>query len=320
MVKASYLSILVAFTLLLAPRTAKAQGHSGIPEIDSLPLYDWSVGTQGLSYSKALTLSVLAPGGGQFYGHHPVRGGFLVGLETLLAGLAAYSNLVDIPRWKDQAGEALDSADLLFQMESGLAPDSVATLESRRLDKVEFARQRTQLASQQQDLARSQFAWAAGLHVYGILDAMEIAYLSNHRDLRTRSVRSAMYRGMFFPGGGQLYNHRYGKFGLLWMTLGASAVSAHSRQEMVTLLNHRLRTARAEAPSGQSTAISELEKDRTLYRKRRNQYFWGMSIFYVYAVLDGMVDAALSDFDAPQHFAVNITPTGAFACELRVPF
>ena len=320
MANASALKVFASFALLMAFRPVKAQGHSGIPEIDSLPLHDWSVGNLPLSYTKALTFSALAPGGGQFYGHHPIRGGFLVGMETVLFGLAAYANLVDIPHWKEQAGQALDSADALFLRESVATPDSVAILERRRLDKVEFARQRTQLASQQQDLTRSQFAWAAGLHVYGILDAVEIAYLSNHRDLQTRSVRSAMYRGMLFPGGGQLYNHRYGKFGLLWMTLGASAVSAYSRQEMVTLLNHRLRTARAESPGGQSSAITELEKDRTLYRKRRNQYFWGMSLFYVYAVLDGMVEAALSDFDAPQHFAVNVTPTGLIAAEIRLPF
>jgi TM2 domain-containing membrane protein YozV len=320
MMKTILFSIFGCLGLLLSPMPAYSQGHSGIPEIDTLPLYDWTVGTRSLSYSKALTLSALLPGGGQIYGQHPVRGGFLIGLETLLLGLATYSNLVDIPAWRDQAREALDSADALFQREGGLSPDSAASLERQRLDKVEFARQRTQLASQQQDLTRSQFAWAAGLHVYGILDAVEITYLSKHRDNKTRSISSALYRGMLFPGGGQLYNRRYGKFGLLWMTLGASAVSAYSRQEMVSLLNHRLSTARLENGSGQSLQVKELEKDRTLYRKRRNQYFWGMSLFYVYAMLDGMVDAALSDFDAPQHFALSLTPSGAIAGELSLPF
>ncbi len=320
MARTLQLPVFAFLALVIVPGPTAAQGHSGIPEIDSLPLYDWSVGTHPLSYAKAFTFS-LVPGGGQIYGGHPVRGGFLIGLETLLLGVATMSTLVDIPHWRDQAGDALDSADALFRMQGGVSPDSAATLENRRLDKVEFARQRTQLAAQQEDLVHSQFAWAAGLHAYGMLDAMEIAYLSKHRDTRTRSVRSAMYRGMLFPGGGQLYNRRYGKFGLLWMTLGASAVSAYSRQEMVSLLNHRLSTARLEARGGGSLgAVTELEKERTLYRKRRNQYFWGMSLFYVYAILDGMVDAALSDFDAPQHFAVNVTPAGALACELSLPF
>ncbi len=303
---------------------AKAQGHSGIPEIDTLPLNDWQAATDTLSYRKAMGLSALLPGGGQFYGNHPVRGGFLVGLETLLAGLAIYSNLVDIPHWQSQAREALDSADALFLMENR-DPTQAESLEKRRRDKVAFARQRTQLASQQEDLTRSQYAWALGLHLYGVMDAMEIAYLSRHKDIETRSVRGAMYRGMAFPGGGQLYNHRYGKFGMLWMTLGASAVSAYSRQGMVELLNERLKIARQEAGGATSDLVTQLDKDRTLYRKRRNQYFWGMGIFYVYAILDGMVDASLSDFDAPAHFVFGPLPsqTGtslALACQWQMPF
>ncbi len=319
MVKTSLFSILTFTGILLCSEQAVAQGHSGIPEIDTLPLNDWRIETGPLSYSKMLAYSAL-PGGGQFYGQHPVRGSFLVGLETLLAGLALYSNYVDIPNWRSQAGIALDSADAMFQREGHVSPDSASSLENRRLDKINFARKRTQLASQQQDLTRSQFAWAVGLHLYGVLDAVEIAYLSKHKDTKTRSVKGAMYRGMLFPGGGQLYNRRYGKFGMLWMTLGASTVSIYSRQQMVSLLNHRLSIARSEAPDGKSPTVTLLEKDRTLYRKRRNQYYWGMALFYVYAVLDGMVDASLSDFDSPQHFAITVDPKGTVACEFNIPF
>lgn len=309
---------LILAILAFSCRPIAAQGHSGIPEIDTLPLRDWGGSTEPLSYTKAITLSALLPGAGQIYGKHPVRGGFLIGLETLLGGLAIYSNLVDIPRWRDQARESLDSADILF-MRQGQNPDSAGPLETRRLKHISFARERSQLASQQEDLANSQIAWALGLHLYGILDAAEIAYLSRHKDTRTRSVRRAMGYGLLFPGGGQLYNRRYGKFGMLWMTIGASAVSAYSRQEMVSLLNNRLAVARLESTEG-SSIITELEKDRTLYRKRRNQYFWGIALFYVYAVLDGMVDASLSDFDAPQRFAVLAGPDGSMAWQVQIPF
>lgn len=301
----------------LCGRAASAQGRSGIAEIDSLPLRDWGGSPEPLSYAKAITLSALLPGAGQIYGQHPVRGGILIGLETLLGGLALYSNLVDVPRWRGQAADALDSADRLF-INQGLNPDSAVDLESRRLKQIAFARERTQLAAQQADLANSQIAWALGLHFYGILDAAEIAYLSRHKDTRSRSVRRAMGYGLVFPGGGQLYNHRYGKFGMLWMAMGASAASAYSRQQMVSLLNKRLEIAIAESPKG-STTLSELEKDRTLYRKRRNQYFWGIALFYVYSVMDGMVDASLSDFDAPSRFALMPGPEGTLAAEWRFP-
>ena len=297
---------------------ASAQGHSGIPEIDSLPLRDWGGPTGPLPYGKTIALSALLPGGGQIYGKHPVRGGFLIGLETLLAGLALYSNLSDIPHWRDQEREALDEADLLFLRQS-LEPDSAAELEARRRQRTAFARERGRLAAQQQDLANSEMAWAIGLHAYGILDAAEIAWLSRHRDPGARSVRRAMLLGLAFPGAGQLYNHRYGKFGMLWMAFGASLVSAWSRQEMVELFNRRLAIAERERSAG-SEEIAELEKDRTLYRKRRNQYYWGMALFYVYAVLDGMVDASLSDFDAPSRFAASPTPEGGLSLAWNFPF
>jgi hypothetical protein len=301
---------------LWAAAPAWAQGRTGIPEIDSLPLRDWGGSAVPLSYGKTIGLSALVPGGGQIYGKHPVRGGFLIGMETLLAGLAVYSSLVDIPRWRDLANEALDSADILF-LEQSLNPDNASTLEPRRKAKIAFARDRSQLAAQQQDLVNSQIAWALGLHMYGMLDAAEIAWLSRHGNTESRSVRRAMFYGMIFPGGGQLYNHRYGKFGMLWMTIGASVVSAWSRQEMVELFNRRMNVARAE---NDTKGLAEMDKDRTLYRKRRNQYFWGMALFYVYAVLDGMVDASLSDFDAPSRFAVMPTPEGSFAVSWYIPF
>jgi hypothetical protein len=297
--------------------SASAESRTGMPEIDSLPLHDWGTPTEPLAYSKALALSICLPGGGQFYGGHPVRGGFLVGMETALAGFALYSQLADIPRWKAQVRDALDSADLLFA-EAARYPDQYPGLEIRRRAKITFARERNDIAEKQADLARSQLAWAIGLHAYGILDAMEIVYLSRNPAPRTRSARHALYRGLTFPGGAQLYNQRYGKFGMLWMALGASAVSAYSRQGMVDLLNDRLRATRAENLQGDFTAsssVADLEKDRTLYRKRRNQYYWGMALLYVYAILDGMVDASLSDFDAPSRFAFVPRPDGTLGWE-----
>lgn len=296
------------------------QGRSGLPEIDSLPLHDWRKQGPPLSYGKALVYSVL-PGGGQFYGGHPVRGGFLLGLETLLFGLATSAYFLDVPRWQDETEEALDAADSLY-LETLAHPENAARLEAQRREMVDLARERADLAARQTDLARSQAAWAVGLHFYGTLDALEIAYLSRNPDGKTRSARAAMYRGLSFPGGGQLYNRRYGKFGMLWMAIGASTVSALSRQEMVEKLNDQLHTARAEAlvdPS-QQDLVEDLELDRTLYRKRRNQYFWGMALLYMYAVMDGMVDAALSDFDSPERFAVTLEPTGAMSLQMRLPF
>ena len=277
---------------------------SGIPAIDSLPLNDWKAESSPLSTSKALTLAVLLPGGGQFYGGHPVRGGFLVGLETVLFGLSLYSYYIDLPHYDRETNRLLDSANTAFDRLNS-DPDAQARFQTWAGRARENAAQRLRQA----DLANSELAWAVGLHFYGIADALEIARRSREPEPEVRSVHRAMWYGLLFPGGGQLYNGRYGKFGLLWMGIGASTISTWSRQNVVKSLNLSVATAHDEESSGLSTNRDELERDRTLYRKRRNQYYWGMAIFYVYAVMDGMVDAALSDFDKPNRYAFGPGPT-----------
>ncbi len=300
-----FLALVCGLALLAYVSPLHAQGHTGIAEIDSLPLKDWEVPNPPLSTGKALAYGLL-PGGAQFYGGHPVRGGFLVGLETLLLGFGLSSYLLDLPKWQRDVDHYLDSADAAFNQ--GLSgSQNWENAEANRQKWIGLARERAGLRVRQVDLANSEIAWAMGLHLYGLLDGQEIVRQSHGPREERRTVGGAFWRGLVFPGGGQLYNHRYGKFGLLWMGIGAGALSAWSRQQVVDFLNDMIRITRQEKLSGQGidTDIEELNSDRTLYRKRRNQYYWGITLFYVYAIMDGMVDAALWDFDKPEHFAIG---------------
>lgn len=281
---------------------AQTRPPSGIPALDSLPVHDWGLPDRPLSVPLVVGLSTVFPGGGQFYSGHPVRGAFLLGLEAALLGAAAYTYASDLPRRDREIARSFDSASAAAQRwaQSGSAQDRAALDFWTRAGRA-GERQRTQVA----DLAVSQVAWAAGLHFYGMADALEIGLRSHDPYPPSRSVGRAFVYGLAFPGGAQLYNQRYGKFGLLWMALGASAVSAWSRQEVVNSLNEALAVARAEEAQGYLTDRFELRQDRTLFRRRRNQYFWGAGLLYVYAVMDGMVDAALSDFDRPERYAIG---------------
>jgi hypothetical protein len=294
--------MLAAVSCLLLASLASAQAGQGrrpigIPEIDSLPLQDWGTPTRPLSMPVALGLALVIPGGGQFYGGHPVRGSFLVGLETVLLGLALNTYYVDLPSRDRTTRNYLDAADEAFVRLSQNPSDEAAARDFRLA--TQGARDNASLRLQYADLANSQLAWAAGLHMYGILDAVEIVNRSHNPVPQERSVGRAFMYGLL-PGGGQVYNGRYGKFGMLWMTLGASAVSAVSRQNVVENLNKSIAIARLE---GNST--TDLETDRQIFRRRRNQYYFGAGLFYIYALMDGMVDAALSDFDGPNRYAVG---------------
>ncbi|MCD6023895.1 MAG: hypothetical protein K0Q91_811 [Fibrobacteria bacterium] len=284
---------------LSAAQTGQGRRPIGIPEIDSLPLHDWGTPTRPLSMPLALGLAAVFPGGGQFYGGHPVRGSFLVGLETVLLGLALNTYYVDLPRRDRTTRDYLDAADAALERLALNPSDADAERDFRYW--TQQARSNASLRLQYADLANSQLAWAAGLHLYGIADAIEIVNRSHNPVTPNRSVGRAFVYGLAFPGGGQLYNERYGKFGMLWMTLGAAAVSAVSRQNVVENLNRSVAIARAEG----SPNLSQLEQDRQIFRRRRNQYYFGAGLFYIYALMDGMVDAALSDFDGPSRYAVG---------------
>ena len=293
----------MALALFTASAThAQARPLSGIPALDSLPVYDWGLPDRPLSVPLTVGLSTVFPGGGQFYSGHPVRGSFLLGLEAMLLGISLYTYHVDLPRRDREINRDLDSADAAA---ARWAQGGGSAAEDDLVFWTPQARRNAGLRLQYADLANSQMAWGLGLHLYGMADALEIALRSHDPVPPERSVRRALFYGLIFPGGGQLYTGRYGKFGMLWMALGASGVSAWSRQNVVSSLNVSLASARAEAGQGYSTDIADLQQDRTLFRRRRNQYFWGAGLLYVYAIMDGMVDAALSDFDRPNRYAIG---------------
>ncbi len=195
----------------LSAQGADPRPKSGIPEIDSLPLNDWSVSTTPLSTPKTLLLSTLFPGGGQFYGGHPVRGGFLLGLESTLFGLSLYTYFVTLPQYDRETRHFLSAADTAFKQRNPAYFQSL----------VQAARDNGSKRIQEAELANSELAWAIGLHFYGMADAVEIARRSQGIVPPVRSVQSAMWYGLAFPGGGQLYTANYGKFGMLWMALGS---------------------------------------------------------------------------------------------------
>jgi TM2 domain-containing membrane protein YozV len=285
------------------PARAQERPLSGIPALDTLPVYDWGMPDEPLPVALTVGLSAVFPGGGQFYSGHPVRGSVLLGLETILAGVALYTYTVDLPQRGREINRNLDSADAAAARWAQNPDDAVARADMDGW--ILQARRNVSLRRQYADLANSQLAWAVGLHVYGMADALEIALRSHDPARPVRSVRRTMAYGLLFPGGGQLYNERYGKFGMLWMALGASAVSAWSRQEVIEALNRDLAVARAEEAQGYVGGSAQLELDRTMYRRKRNQYYWGAALLYIYAVMDGMVDAALSDFDRPNRYAIG---------------
>lgn len=278
------------------------QGKSGIPSIDSLPVHEWDIPTSNNSLPLTLAFSVF-PGGGQFYTGHSVRGGFLLAIELGLIYEVFYNKPQQQQRRLDDASPHRDSANyytrLLLESPS---KDSVFDWQKKRSYHAGRVRFFNDKKLTEEDLRRSELAWLVGLHVYGFFDAYGIWKNNQGRSFETRSVSGAAWRAALVPGLGQIYNQEYGKAGLLYMAIIGSVASYQSRQQMVDYYVKRHRTAVRE---GNTTESSELAEELTFFRKKRNQYIWGLALFYLYSIADASVDAMLSDFDSPVFWALS---------------
>jgi hypothetical protein len=77
----------------------------------------------------------------------------------------------------------------------------------------------------------------------------------------------------------------------------------------------KLRLARKEEED-----TSNAEEDILFFRKKRNQYVWAISLFYIYSLADAAVDAMLHDFDSPAYFVMQPLFDGGFHAEARFKF
>jgi hypothetical protein len=294
----------VIFTLFFFS-FAFSQNNSNILAIDTLKKFDWDIKTNCNSQEAAVGLAFVFPGGGHFCTGHYVRGGFLLAFEGALIyetfynkfrqnrifnkNIRAYRDSVSF--YSDLLAAHADSADTVIWQASG-------KLHERVLSK-ELAKKRAS-----KDLWTSEFAWLAGLHIYSVFDAYGIWKSNQGRSTETHYVTSALWRAALVPGWGQIYNHEYGKAGMLYLGLLGSSVSYYSRQKMVEYHLNILRVAQANE-DGLDIAASE--EDVLFWRKKRNQYVWAIALFYIYSMADAAVDAMLHDFDSPAYFVMQPT-------------
>ncbi|MDR0517518.1 MAG: DUF5683 domain-containing protein [Fibromonadaceae bacterium] len=283
---------------------AFSQNSTGVAAIDTLPKYDWDAKTKRNSLAATLGFALIFPGGGQFYTEHYVRGGFLFAFEGALLYETFYNKFRQNRNFNTNINIYKDSVSFYGELISTHkdSSDSAWFISKQMHKRVLSAEQSKKRASK--DLWTSEFAWLAGLHIYGLFDAYGIWRNNNGHSAETHTVSSAVWRAALFPGFGQIYNHEYGKAGLLYMGLFGSAVSYWSRQKMVEYHLDKIRIANEE---NDSQAMSQAQEDVLFFRKKRNQYVWAIALFYIYSMADAAVDAMLHDFDSPIYFVMRPT-------------
>lgn len=278
-----------------APDTSKPDA----PRVDKPLQPAWTAGAK----------SALLPGWGQFQTGHPIRGSLLMILDPWLYGDAAFRTWSAIPKLRDKASLLEErtrdfAATHRVRTDSTLPADTIAFArqDSSRLvvlqDSASLLRGRARISA---DYRNGELAWAIGLHVYALVDAAEDAWLAAGGRRPETGMGSAIWRSLVVPGWGQIHNAHYSKAALLYMGIGGSLVSFFSRQQMVEFWKEQTDSARAQ---NRSTTVPAQQTE--FFRKRRNQYVWGLGLVYIYQVLDAAVDARLSRFGRP--FPLSFSP------------
>ena len=301
--------------LLLATSWAVPLSAAGIDSTgaDSSRLHSDSIHVPPPAWATGLRSTVL-PGWGQFSTGHPIRGTVAGILDVWLYEDAAQRTWSSIPKLRrttralemevasQRAFVATDSTLLASDTTNAQARGDllagVATLRSLQ-DSASKARGRARTSA---DYRNCEAAWAIGVHLYAITDAAEDAWLQRGGRRPVTDMATAAFASALVPGLGQIYNTHYSKAALLYCGVIGAVVSYQTHQSMVEFWQGE--NARALADS---TSTSEIQQQLVFFRKRRNQYVWGLGLIYVYQILDAVVDARLSRVDQP--FPISIAPT-----------
>jgi hypothetical protein len=258
--------------------------------------------------------SLVLPGWGQFTVGHPIRGTVAGIMDVWLYADVAQRTWTSIPKLrrttrdldlqvasqrtfvdKDAAAVASDTTNM--DAKANLV-SSKALLRSLQ-DSASKARGRARTSA---DYRNCEAAWAAGVHLYAVADAAEDAWLQRGGRRPVTDMATAAIASAVVPGLGQIYNTHYSKAALLYCGVIGAVVSYQSHQSMVEFWQGENTRALSD-----STSTTEIQQQLVFFRKRRNQYVWGLGLIYVYQILDAVVDARLSRVDQP--FPVTISPT-----------
>ena len=293
------------------------KGKTGIESIDTLSVNEWDIPTKRNSLGLTMLLSIL-PGGGHYYTEHYVRGGFITGIEALLFYEVYINKAWQKDRVLEQAQPFRDSVSMYTKIIREMDNrDSLAYYQNKRNEYANRVREKSDKKMEQEDLRYAENAWLFGLHLYGMMDAFGIWYNNNYRSVELRSMTTALLLGLI-PGLGQMYNGEFGKAGLLYMGLIGAAASIRTSQNMVEYYLDRKHFLESEQSSKEE--LERVKERVTYYRKNRNQYIWGLALIYLYSLGDAVVDALLSDFDNPMHFALLPNLTGGAQAMFSLDF
>ena len=149
---------------------------------------------------------------------------------------------------------------------------------------------------------------------------------SLHRERFIPDPIRAMWLGLVFPGGGQIYNHKYWKLPIFYggvvgcvyaMTWNNNMYRDYSQAYMDLVdnnpstqsYNQFLHLGNKITPENEARYEEIFRKRKDRYRRWRDLSVFSLIGVYALSIIDAYVDASLSDFDISKDLSMHIQPT-----------
>lgn len=256
----------------------------------------WAEGApRDISYTGA-AISAFIPGGGQFYHGRYISGGAFFATELTAVGYAVYWRN-EYNRHSVETSRVRGIADSLRLLGAAAGGDSAIMYQagffSVFADRSGFEADRARYTSYMG------FAWAAGIHLYSFMSALELGGFTP-RGAEKSPAKAGFLSAVPFLGLGQIYNERPGKAGMIAMTQSSLAVMSYTNHRLMTKASanyNRMRDPESEQHAYSAEHLSYWRSQYDRVFSQRNTFLWISLFAYLYGIFDAVVDAHLSDYD-----------------------
>jgi hypothetical protein len=243
-------------------------------------------------------LSAIVPGGGQIYNRRYIKAGAFVALEAIFGSVANF--------WyqTSQFRESNSDEYSLAVAYSTNWNDSMMMREKARMLKFDALSARYSMYNA--------LSWMIGGYIYNIFDAVGASgYFDS--DTEKSPVRAAWLSAIPGLGLGQLYNGSVSKAGMIMMVQASLGVKAVNEHRLMNRAQYHFEKALTVKDSAGATPVADeynqdWESRRSTAFRNRNQYLWYSLFFYVYGILDAVVDAHLHDYQRKMRAYPDLIP------------
>jgi hypothetical protein len=256
---------------------------------------------------KAGLLSAILPGAGQCYTGHYYKSGMFFIAETVI-GCMCYNFAYEKKYFHDNTQSALDSVisykDSIYVKTStttGSTGEDSTYYDSTFLGthyKMKYDYQKF-LETENNSYYYQSLIWLIGVYYWNILDAVKnTGYFANDN---TRNPATAGWLSAIpVLGLGQFYNGELSKAGMVFTVQLSMCYMVYNYNDLMRTCEKNLsRICTPGTPESRDAdsagMASKWESKRSDAFKNRNMWGWYAIAFYIYGILDAVVDAHLHD-------------------------